>query len=256
MRERVHDVEAAAEIDGELFERFPFILQIESIEVAVLAGVIDNAQRNIAGLVAIGIDRENQCRRSDGGMLRSYKESAAERVLIVEFVARVQRDSIRENVAIDARGNAVENEIADIIGPKQDRTIKGENRRLDVEIVDLFLIGQNGICILLDLGLIERGGIELRSSHVDELRRKSGGVRNFEITVVAASEQHESAGVVENVRRVPKHSILIGVVVDRVGGARRILDSDAIMQVTPGDVIIHLPRHTAVLKTRPDGVEA
>src|SRR5436190_20002321 len=102
VRERVHDVEAAAEIDGKLFERFPFILQIESVEIAVLAAVIDNPQGNVAGLVAIGIDRENQCRRSDGGMLRGYKESAAERVLIGELVARVQRDSTRENVAINA----------------------------------------------------------------------------------------------------------------------------------------------------------
>src|SRR5207244_5352746 len=98
VRERVHNVEAAAEIDGELFEWFPFILQIEPVEVAILAGVIDNAQGNVAGLVASGVDRENQCGRSDSGMLRGYKESAAERVLIGEFVARVQRDSIRENV--------------------------------------------------------------------------------------------------------------------------------------------------------------
>src|SRR5881227_4280759 len=102
VRECVHDVEAAAEIDRELFERLVFILQIESVKVAVLAGVIDNAQGNVAGLVAIGIDRENQCGRSDGGMLRVYKESATERVLIVKFVARIQRDSIRENVAINA----------------------------------------------------------------------------------------------------------------------------------------------------------
>src|SRR5438876_12305782 len=101
VRERVHDVESTAEIDRELFERFPFILQIQSVEIAVLAGVIDDAQGNVAGLVAVGVDRENQCRRSDGGMLRVYKESAAERVLIVEFVARIQRDSVRENVAIN-----------------------------------------------------------------------------------------------------------------------------------------------------------
>src|SRR5438093_12262942 len=82
VRKRVHDVEAAAEIDCQLFERFPFILQIESVEIAVPAGVIDDAQRNVAGLVAIGIDRENQCRRSNGGVLLGYKESAAERVLI------------------------------------------------------------------------------------------------------------------------------------------------------------------------------
>src|SRR5437762_12451595 len=43
---------------------------------------------------------------------------------------------------------------------------------------------------------------------------------------------------------------------DRVGGARWILDPDAIVQVTPGDVIIRLPRHAAVLKTRHNGVEA
>ena len=197
MRERVHDVEPTTEIDRELFERFPFILQIESVEIAVLAGVIYNAQGNVAGLVAIGVDRENQCGRSDGGMLRVEKKSAAKRVLIVEFVARVERDAIRENVAINARGDAVENEIADIIGPKQDRAIKGENRRLHIEIVDLLLIGENGICILLDLGLIELGGIEFRSSHVGERWRLPGIIRNFEIAVVAAGEQHESAGVVD-----------------------------------------------------------
>src|SRR5204862_3967891 len=126
VRERVHDVEAAAEINGELFEWLPFILQIESIEVAVLAGVIDYAQGNVAGLVAIGIDRENQCRRSDGGMLRGYKESAAERMLIVEFVARVQRDSIRENVAINELGNALDNKFANFVVSNKKRIIMGE----------------------------------------------------------------------------------------------------------------------------------
>ena len=102
MRERVHNVESTAEINCELFEKLPFILQIEAVEVAVLAGVIDNAQGDVARLVAVGIDRKNHGGRSDGGMLRGYKESAAERVLIVEFVARVQRNSIREDVAINA----------------------------------------------------------------------------------------------------------------------------------------------------------
>src|SRR5206468_4256567 len=143
-----------------------------------------------------------------------------------------------------------------IIGAKQDRTIKGENRHLHIEIVDLLLIGENGIRILLDLGLIERGRVEFRSSHVSELWRLPGIIRNVEITVVAAGQQHESAGVVENVRRVPKHSILVGVVVNRVGGARRIFDPNAIMQITPGEVIIQLPRYTAVLKTWHNCVEA
>src|SRR5260370_15257549 len=102
VRKRVHDVESTAEIDRELFERFPFILQIQSIEIAILAAVIDDAQGDVARLVAIGINRENQCRRPDGGMLLGNKESAAERVLIVEFVACIQLDAVRENVAINA----------------------------------------------------------------------------------------------------------------------------------------------------------
>src|SRR5439155_23099966 len=108
------------------------------------------------------------------------------------------------------------NKIAGIIGPKQDRAIQGEDRRLHIEIINLLLIGKDGICILLDLGLIERSGIEFRSSHVDEFWRLPGIVRNFEITVITAGQQYESAGVIDNVRRIPKHSILIGVVVERV----------------------------------------
>src|SRR5207247_4475277 len=77
VRKRVHDVESTTEIDRELFERLPFILQIQSVEITVPAGVIDNAQREGTGLVAIGVDRENQCRRSDSGMLLSKKESPA-----------------------------------------------------------------------------------------------------------------------------------------------------------------------------------
>jgi hypothetical protein len=73
--------------------------------------------------------------------------------------------------------------------------------------------------------------------------------------VVAAGQQHESAGVIENVRRIPKHPILIGVVVDRVSAARRILNPDAVMQVTRCSVVAQLPGHTAVLKTRHNGVE-
>src|SRR5262249_1503748 len=156
----------------------------------------------------------------------------------------------------NARGNAVEDEIAGIIGPKQDRTVQSENRRLHVEIAGLLLIGEDGICILFDLGLIERSGIEFRSSLVDELWRLPGIIRNFEITVVAAGQQHESARVVDNVRRIPKHSVLIRVVVDGVRGGRRIFNADAVMQITRRAVVAHLPSHIAVFNAWHDGIEA
>src|SRR5262249_44262463 len=116
--------------------------------------------------------------------------------------------------------------------------------------------GENGIGILLDLGLIEVRRVECRSAHDGELRRLPGTVRNFEITVVTAGKQYESAGIVDDVRRIPKHSILVGVVVERIGAARWVLDPDTVVQVTPGPIIIQLPFHTAVLKARHNRVEA
>ena len=89
INKRVLKINAAAKVDGELFERLPFILQIPSIKIAVLAAVIDDAQRDVARLIAVGVDRENQRRCPDRGVLFKKKETAAESVLIVEFVTRV-----------------------------------------------------------------------------------------------------------------------------------------------------------------------
>ena len=74
---------------------------------------------------------------------------------------------------------------------------------MHIEIVNLLLIGENGIRILLDLGLIERSGIEFRSSHVGELRRLPGTIRNLEITMVTTGQHYESAGVVDNADQYP-----------------------------------------------------
>ena len=59
--ERVHEVESPTEINRQLLERLPFILQIQSVKVSVFVVIIDDAQRNRAGLIAIGIDWKNQC---------------------------------------------------------------------------------------------------------------------------------------------------------------------------------------------------
>src|SRR5437870_5802029 len=87
-RERIYEIEPATEVDGELVERFPFILQIETVEVTVLVVVINDPPRRRAGLVAIGVDRKNPRDGIDGGVLFGENETAAERVFIVELVAR------------------------------------------------------------------------------------------------------------------------------------------------------------------------
>ena len=41
-------------------------------------------------------------------------------VLVVELVTRIQFEAVGKNVSINPRSDAVEDEIADIVGPKKD----------------------------------------------------------------------------------------------------------------------------------------
>src|SRR5947199_10735364 len=90
VHERILKVEPATKINRELLERFPFVLQIETVEVTVLVVVIDDAQRHVAGLIALGSDRENKRRRADGGIFCGGKKPTANRELVRLFVTGVK----------------------------------------------------------------------------------------------------------------------------------------------------------------------
>ncbi len=94
VHERIHKVEPATKINRELLERFPFVLQIETVEVTVLVGVIDDSQWHVAGLVAVGIDRESKRRGADIGILFGEKKPTANRVLIVQFVTGIELHTV------------------------------------------------------------------------------------------------------------------------------------------------------------------
>src|SRR5207244_13023038 len=63
--------------------------------------------------------RKHECDRADGGVLLAEKKSAAKRVLVAQLVARIELDPVRDNVAIHARSDAIEDQIADFIRPEQ-----------------------------------------------------------------------------------------------------------------------------------------
>src|SRR2546430_14592507 len=135
-----------------------------------------------------------------GGVLLGKNETATERVLVVELVARIEFGAVRENVAIYPRGHAVENEVADIVRPEKDRTVTIEDRRLEVEIAGVLLISQNFVGVILRLVFVELGRIEIRSSHVIEYRRLPRIVRDLKIIVIVSGQEREPAGVVDDVR--------------------------------------------------------
>src|SRR5260370_34791896 len=97
----MHKIQAPDKVDGDLFERFPFVLQIEAVEVAVFVVIIDDAPCGGAGLVAIGMDRENQGGGIDGGVLFGENKTATRSVLVVEFVAGVKSSALVEAVESD-----------------------------------------------------------------------------------------------------------------------------------------------------------
>ena len=253
--ERIHEVEPATEINGQLFERLPLILQIETVEVAVLVVVIDDALRSNAGLIAIGIDRKDKRDRVNGRVLLGKNETGAKRVLVVELVTRIQLGPIREDVAIHSRGDPVKDQIADVVGTKQDRAEAIKYRRLEIKIARLFLISQNLVAVIFRLVLIQLRRIERRSSHVVKRRRLTRIIRNFEIAMVSADEQRHPAGFVDDVREIAEKLVLIGIVVDRAAAARGIFDADAIVQIIFRDVIAELPDDAAALEALPDRVE-
>ena len=88
-------------------------------------------------------------------MLFANKKTTAKRVLVVELVARIELDPVRDNVAIHARSDAVENQITNIIRPKQDGAVASEDGRLHAEIVHFLLIGEDRVGGLFGLVLVE-----------------------------------------------------------------------------------------------------
>ena len=194
--------------------------------------IIDDPERRCAGLVAIGIDRKNQSGGIDGCVLFRENKTAAERVFVVEFVARIEFGAVREDVAINARSNAIEDQIADVVGTKKDGTITIENRSLEIEIARLLLIGQNFVSVIFRLVLIQFRRVECSSSHVVEHWRLPWAVGDLKIIVVVADDEREPARIVDKVREVAEFLELIRVVVNWAAAAGGVFDSYAVVQIT------------------------
>ena len=206
-------------------------------------------------MIAVGIDRENKRGRVDGRVLFGKNEPGAKCMLVIELVARIEFDTVGKNGAVNPRGDAVEDEIANIVRAKKDRAVPIEDRRLEIEIARFLLVGQNLVGRIFRLVLVELGGIECRPAINPKRRCLTRIIRNLEIAVIAANKQRHSAGFVDYVREIAEKLVLIGVVMNRATAARRIFNADAIVQIIFRDVIAELPDHPAALEALHDGIE-
>ncbi len=114
---------------------FPFVLQIETVEVTVLVVIIDDALRRACRGFELPFASTGKTSRHrvDGGVLLGENSAGANGVLVVELVTRIELDAVGKNVAIDPRGDAVENQIADVIRTKKNRAVAIEDGRLEIE---------------------------------------------------------------------------------------------------------------------------
>ena len=117
------------------------------------------------------------------------------------------------------------------------------------------MIRQNFVGVIFRLVFVQLRRIEIRSAYVVEHWGLPRVVRNLKIVVIVPGQKREAAGVVDDIRNVSELFELIGVVVDRVAASRRIFNTDAIVQITLGDVITELSGHAAALEAFHKGVE-
>src|SRR5439155_4572087 len=193
--------------------------------------------------------------RIDGSVLFGKNEPGAKCMLVIKLVARIEFDTVGKNGAVNSRGDAVEDEIANIVRAKKDRAVPIEDRRLEIEIARFLLVGQNLVGRIFRLVLVELGGIERRPSINRKRRCLTRIIRNLEVAMIPADEQHQSARLVKDVGRIGEQFVLVGIVMDRVAASSRILDADAVVQVIRCDVIVEFPGDTAVFETWHDGIE-
>jgi hypothetical protein len=79
---------------------------------------------------------------------------------VVEAIGGVGRDSVGKIGAKDVRSHAVEDKIADRVGSKVNAAVAREIGELHVGAVDRALQRRHPIVVLLELVLVEQGGIE------------------------------------------------------------------------------------------------
>src|SRR5262249_58938680 len=101
--------------------------------------------------------------------------------------------------------------------------------------------------VLLELGLVDLGGVEARHAVDGERRARPGAVRDLEMADEGAEHRAELARRVEDVLEVAEGVALLRVVVDGpAGGGRR--DPDAVLQVVEGDEVAEAAEARAVLR--------
>ena len=193
------------------------------------AGRVGGVAQDLQQGIALGVG---------GGALALHQEAAAHRVLVEDLPGAVALHAGGEARPLGPRRDAVERQVAELIGLVGQLGIAGEARELEVDILVTLLQRSDGEIALLPLALVENRAVEVRLAVDGEVCRLVGRVGNLEGRARPAGDEGQPRVVVDDAGDLGQPVPLVGVVVDRRERRGRILDAEAVVDVLAGREVV------------------
>lgn len=241
-----HLVEAQAGIERQLVGDLPFVGDVGGEQISGLGVGIEHGEWCVDRVAGI-VERQHGRTIIDQRALGAERHAELQRVREAQPVGRVFLDSVDKALTIHVRSYPVEQEIADRIRREVQLAVAVEIGDLVVEAVARLLIGHDVELVELALPLVEQRGIEVGDAVGGEGRRLAGIVRDLVVAVGDAADIGQPAGRIDRRRDIGKAFLLIGAVVDRVIGRRRVLDADIAAEIAARDVVLGLSDRAAIV---------
>src|SRR5208283_2617859 len=138
------------------------------------------------------------------GLLAADGEAGAQRVSVSDPIGAVSLQAVDESSAIDVRGDAIEEEIADLIGDEMQRRITRKIGKLRVDGPGRMRQGYHVVKVALVLNFVELRGVEPADAESFELGWLIGIIGNVEIRDGGSGDEGELRRIVDRVGRIAK----------------------------------------------------
>ena len=256
-RERREVIEAHSIVHHQHRVDVPLILQIRALDPLGIAGVVDDADGQVAHLGAAGIRRQHLRGGVAGETVGLRIYPGAQRVGIAELVGAVALQPVGHVALVGLLRDAVEEQIAERVRREIQARVAGDERGLHAQGSGRVLQAHRAKLGDLALILVQHIAQEIRLPVDRQPRPDVGGVhpaevRNLEAVIGAPGHDRQAVALIEDVLEIAESMVLPGVVVQRRGAAVRGLDPQVVADHVAGDEVGVGARGATVIDTRLD----
>ncbi len=152
-------------------------------------------------------------------------------MVVAQWGGEIGLQRVGAVAALHLRGDATEHQVADDIRMECHIAVALPGRELICGAAQRALQHQHAEAGGLALGFIQLAGVEGGGIEVTELRRLPGVDRDLEAIVGKAGEHAQAGVLVDEVGKVSERLALVGVVVQRLARAGRVLQANLVLVV-------------------------